>query len=112
MSNKTPSAKRIKSFFASPKFLRKTFLLSDLCVPDSVLSVLILVFQRPPQLQLKNRHWQVADASMPKRSRTRIENRHHRRILRYRLHAALLIANDAKRPLRPSQNAIRLARPL
>src|SRR5579864_7993414 len=61
------------------------------------------------QLQLEERHRQVADAAMTEGARARVEDRGQSRILRDGFQTALLIARDTKCALGPAENAIGLA---
>src|SRR5882672_9293417 len=68
-----------------------------------------LHFQRLPQLHLKTRHGQVTNSAAPKFMRSRIKHRCSRGILGHGFHSRPRISRNAKRPLRPAENAVRLA---
>jgi hypothetical protein len=66
------------------------------------------LFERFTQLQLKNRHRQIADPAAPELTCSRIKNRRCRGVLGHCFHARPRVSRDAKRALRPSENPVRL----
>src|SRR5882672_3541592 len=68
-----------------------------------------LHFERLPQLHLKTRHGQVADSAALEFARSRIKHRCSRGILGHGFHSRPRISRNSKRPLRPAENAVRLA---
>src|SRR2546430_13257348 len=61
------------------------------------------------QLHLKNRDWKIADPLMHESAHLGIKKRGRGRVLRDGFRACLDVASDAKRSLRPAENAQRLS---
>src|SRR6266852_2135674 len=68
-----------------------------------------LHFERLPQLHLKTRHGQVADSAALEFMRSLVKHRCSRGILGHGFHSRPCISRNAKRSLRPAENAVRLA---
>src|SRR5262249_47580822 len=74
----------------------------------SIGSLVHSFFERSPQLHLKNGHRQIADAFVNELVRLLVKQGFGGGVLRDRLDSGPCVARDAKRPLRPAQNAQRL----